>query len=454
MTTPSKNAEQPVFQFSLRSTLVLITIIGAILAVCTPPGLYMARINRHYTAVNIVQDKIKSLHFRRPADVPDWQWREAVNRTSQAIGEVYFSPNTGDIVSLERISIGLDDKLSGKVHLGVLRWVWEQCERADGPGRSYTYRFRDVRLLTTGEIDDERLPKLWSLSECSRLDLSNTAVTDAGMVHLNGKRFFSLTLSGTRVGDDGLEQVRGCDRLVGLYLSKTDITDAGMVHVASLRKLKRLGLSDTRVSGIGVKQLAGVRALETLWLQRTRIDDNALRSLERLPLRQLHLDGTQITDVGMESLARIPSIVHLHLFDTQIGDSGVAHLSRLPNLVSLDLARTKVTDEGLKHLSGHQKLRTLMLSDTAVSDAGMKHLTSNSTLRTVYVKGTDVTPMIERTSNGTRLRDSSYVFRRLANCFNSSESITWACSPCPSQTLQLQIRYVAFGLAAAREMRH
>lgn len=63
------------------------------------------------------------------------------------------------------------------------------------------------------------------------LDLTGTAITDAGRVHL---------------------AVLG--RLDSLCLSDTAITDAGLVRLANMRRLKWLGLSGTKVTDAAVKR--------------------------------------------------------------------------------------------------------------------------------------------------------------------------------------------------------
>jgi hypothetical protein len=232
---------------------------------------------RYYGRVDETRGKIESLRRRCPADVPPQQWEQAVDWTSNVICQIYFSPAHGDLNSLRRLCEALDEKLAEEVDLGTLQWVWDQCELAQGHGRVYAIRFRDVRLLTKPPITDDSLPGLWSLNKCLGLDLSDTQVTDAGMVHLKGSdNLTSLDLANTQVGDAGIEHIAANANLVSLGLSHTAVTDAGMGHLASMPGL-----------------------------------------------RNLQLDGTQLTDAGLLELARCPQIDSVSVVDTAVSTEGV-----------------------------------------------------------------------------------------------------------------------------------
>ena len=64
----------------------------------------------------------------------------------------------------------------------------------------------------------------------------------------------------------------------------------------------------------------------------------------------------------------------LCLDGTQVTDAGLEHLKGLTRLQSLDLSGTQVTDAGLEHLKGLTQLQWLSLEGTQVTDAGLEHL--------------------------------------------------------------------------------
>jgi hypothetical protein len=70
-------------------------------------------------------------------------------------------------------------------------------------------------------------------------------------------------------------------------------------------------------------------------------------------------------------------------------DDDLAQLSQwpgLPEVSSLDLEGTNVTDTGLEHLKELPRLRYLDLSRTKISDAGLRHLKGVTTLKTITLK--------------------------------------------------------------------
>jgi hypothetical protein len=211
---------------------------------------------RYRGRVDETRAKIESLHRRCPADVSPQQWEQAVGWTSNVICQIYFSPQHGDLESLQRLCQALDEKLAQEVDLETLQWVWEQCELAQGHGRGYAFQFRDVRLLTKPPITDDSLPGLWSLNKCLWLDLSDTQVTDAAMVHLAGGSLAELAfldLSNTQITDAGVALLAGMPELRNVGLDGTQVTDAGLLQLARCPQIAHVSVVDTAVSAEGAE---------------------------------------------------------------------------------------------------------------------------------------------------------------------------------------------------------
>ena len=64
-----------------------------------------------------------------------------------------------------------------------------------------------------------------------------------------------LILSGTKLTDEGLEDVAKLKNLSKLSLQVTDITDEGLKEVAKLTNLEKAQLYETKVTGEGVADL-------------------------------------------------------------------------------------------------------------------------------------------------------------------------------------------------------
>ena len=134
--------------------------------------------------------------------------------------------------------------------------------------------------------------------------LANSRIGDAGLEHLKGlTQLQVLWLNGTKVSDAGLERLKGLPQLEGLYLSTTKVSDAGLEHLKGLTRLQWLFLVGTKVSDAGPEHLKGLTQLQTLGLDDTEVSDAGLEYLKGLTqLRELNLTGTKVSDAGLEQL--------------------------------------------------------------------------------------------------------------------------------------------------------
>ena len=140
-------------------------------------------------------------------------------------------------------------------------------------------------LSIPGGATDEDLAGIHMLTQLTRLDLSETQVGDAGMVHV-GKltQLIYLDLFATEVGDAGMVHVGKLLQLSSLDLYNTMVGDAGMAHVGKLAQLSNLSLNATKVSDAGLTHLSKLTGLARLGLSGTRVSDAARDALrERHP---------------------------------------------------------------------------------------------------------------------------------------------------------------------------
>jgi len=69
--------------------------------------------------------------------------------------------------------------------------------------------------------------------------------------------------------------------IVEVYLSNTQVTDVGLVHLKGLRKLDRLHLTGTQVTDAGLEHLKGLTNLEWLYLRSTQVTDAGVAELKK-----------------------------------------------------------------------------------------------------------------------------------------------------------------------------
>ncbi|MCA9189096.1 MAG: hypothetical protein R3E01_22790 [Pirellulaceae bacterium] len=89
---------------------------------------------------------------------------------------------------------------------------------------------------------------------------------------------------------------------------------------------------------------------------------------------RLNLNGTSITDAGLDAIVGNDKLIELRLRGTQITDWGIAKLAGCPALQRLDLSRTAITAQAIETLVVFDRLQRLDLSETAIGDAGVLQL--------------------------------------------------------------------------------
>ncbi len=104
----------------------------------------------------------------------------------------------------------------------------------------------------------------------------------------------------------------------------------------------------------------------------SQFGDKELALLEPIAEQILWLDlaRSQVTDAGLDTIAKMVHLGRLHLENTQVTDAGLAKLGSLRELAYLNLYGTKVTDGGIAKLEGAKELKKLFVWQTGVTKAG------------------------------------------------------------------------------------
>jgi hypothetical protein len=236
------------FQFSLRTFLIVITLVGFGGAWL---GMQLQQKRRHEAVVKEIVRSGGRVYFLHAEEVPAWK-----------------------------------------------EWLFG----------SYAVKTFDLVLHNTDD-PDSLLSQMQGMNLFS-LKLSSTEVTDDGLTHLI--RLTSLKclyLSNTQITDAGLTHLEKMTGLEALGLANTQISDAGLTHLKELTGLDTLDLSNTQITDAGLTQLKGLIRLEYLDLDNTNVTDTGLIHLEGLTnLASLDLIHTQVTQAGVDRIYEaIPS---------------------------------------------------------------------------------------------------------------------------------------------------
>lgn len=273
--------------------------------------------------------------------------------------------------------------------------------------------------LFKATLDSDAVSQLASFPALEQIRCAQTRVGDAELKHLeNLKTLRAIDLSDcNRVTPAGLESLAKCPKLAFLKVWGKSIGNNSMATVASMKSLKVLGLVDTAVDDQGIKQLAGLDLREihlfrtsvgdegvkvlaampnmvTMNLRDTRVSDKALEYIANLKqLRKLDLSectSPGITDAGADSIVKLETLQQLNLWSTKVTDVSVEQFVKMPNLVWLNLDACNVTDETAKMVSSMEQLTWLHLGKTKVTDAAIPFLKKLPNLEYLEVTNCDI----------------------------------------------------------------
>ena len=215
MTTESNippNRRRRWFRFSLRTGLILVTVLCGWLA------MEMPRIRRRDHAVDGVRELRGEVFFAHQfprAKAP------------------YMNP--GQNWATKPLDFGC--KLVGLAPDAYSRMV--VTVNFDNTPDMHTYR--------ASNVTNEALKLLRSTPYVRELLLSNNrSITDEGLEFVSHlKKLRVLTLRNTNVTGAGLRNISAHNGLVGISLTDTPLTDEGLTHLKELENLEWLHLSDT-----------------------------------------------------------------------------------------------------------------------------------------------------------------------------------------------------------------
>ena len=181
-----------------------------------------------------------------------------------------------------------------------------------------------------------------------------------------------IALSGTAVGDETCRSLAvNCRALRNVRLEATKITDVGIAHLSNCEHLEYLEISGCKsTTDAAGESLAKLKNLQVLRSTRTSFADESCKKIAGLPkLHRLAITRTQVTDKGVLALAGSRTIKELYLWDTHVGDAGIKGLVGLP-LEELDLRETKITDAAIADIAAIRTLKIVRISKTAISQDG------------------------------------------------------------------------------------
>lgn len=338
---PAHRRPRHPLQFDLRKALVAVTLIGLMLAYITSGPARQRRVIRRIAADG------GSVEFRASssgvfqATLRDWLGDERFGTIHSV--DLGTSQRVG---SLLQSMIGLHDLHSLSL---------TSCTVKEGDF-IHLRHFPDLHTLylDSAVVPAKEYGSLGVLRNLDSLSCSDTAIDDKGVTNLPElPSLRTFTLSSTSVTGKSFDRLAKClPNLTELVLYDTQCTDEAMEQVGKLRRLQYLDVDGTEISNRGLEHLSGLTKLQTLDLQRTRITDPALRSLTKMrDLSELRLNETLINGSGLVHLQALPKLETLTMDGTRLSDREVPLLAKLKSLRSLSIDATQVSPKGMAELA-------------------------------------------------------------------------------------------------------
>ncbi len=245
------------------------------------------------------------------------------------------------------------EKLTG---LATLRRLDLSNCAVQGPGLKHIAGLKTLREvnLTLTPVNDEGLQHLGGLTELRILGLASSQCTGTGFAHLKAlQKLQSVNFHFTPLSDAGLEAISQVPISGRLWFAHTHFTDAGAAHLKNLKQLKLCGIGSAEKSSSG----------------------EAVAALVALPLEDLSLLDRQADAVGLAHAAKIATLRRLDVSHAPtVKDDSLALVAGLPVLEEFKLGSAQVTDAGLQALAKCKSLKKLSLS-------GVKQVTPEGVAR-------------------------------------------------------------------------
>jgi hypothetical protein len=220
-------------QFRLK-TLLLVTAV-----LCVPLAWVGVRMNqkRQERAVIAAIEWLGGIvKYEWQGKRADGVWQHDFWRTAKPTGPHWIRQIVGDDFFTDVVYVGLSP--NGHLPVGFHTMLTPKTD-------------------TDATVKDDDLRLVGSFSKLEEVNLTNSEIDDAGLVHLQRlANLRCLTLQSTNITDGGLIHLRHLLALRDLNLGHTKITDSGLQHLTSLTGLQHLNLLGTKTTRAGVDDLA------------------------------------------------------------------------------------------------------------------------------------------------------------------------------------------------------
>ncbi len=206
-----------------------------------------------------------------------------------------------------------------------------------------------------------------------------------------------LSNVGAKIADGDLAPVAKHPDLEMLQVNETlSLTDGVFAHLTGLKRLEFLSLQGTGITDAGLERLPALPRLKTLHLMTTRSTGAVLAKLEGAPLESASF--ADFRDEHAPLWRRFPRMRDLRLSGSPITGATIEEIGRMAQLTSLDLDRcARLTDADFAPLARCLLLQRLNVDKTAAGDAAAAAISGLNSLGDLRLGGPALTDAGART---------------------------------------------------------
>ncbi len=290
-------------------------------------------------------------------------------------------------------------RLGGKVTLEVVAPDWLRSLASD-EGLPVFNRIVEIELneRTDGHKDpepkklsdrvtDDWLKQLAGQDLLRRLEVSGTAVTSAGLIHLKElTNLERLNVCLTACDDRGFEHLAGMTKMKRMTICASKITGSGFAHLQGMKQIESINLHSAPASDAGLEAIGKLTSLKRLEVVHTNVTDVGLKHLAGMVnLQQLHVHGKETTAEAFPFLSKLRELYELDIYDRAASNQACEQIAQLPKLRKLMLVTGVFDDDGVKQLAKVTTLEEVTLDSSKVTDASIEHFAKLTNLRKLHL---------------------------------------------------------------------
>jgi len=237
--------------------------------------------------------------------------------------------------------------------------------------------------------------QLFGQDKLRTLELSGTAVTSAGLVHLKSLTSLEvLNICLTACSDEGFEHLAALTKMKRMVICASQITGSGFKHLGGMTQLESINLHSAPASDEGLEAIGKLGSLLRLEIVHTAVGDAGLKHIAGLTkLERFHVHGKAATEAGLvPAIGNLKELYELDIYDKAASNEALALIGTLPKLRMLRFFNAPLDDIGVTHLKNLSTLEELVLHAPNVTDASLDSLAGLKKLRKLELAGTKTTP--------------------------------------------------------------